>query len=132
MIKKYDLTDVICLKSYIEQKEAAAYLRGCDALVIPSRIESIPVILSDAMQLECPVLVSDVGDLGKIVKMYKAGIIFPSNSPDKLAKAIEKSFYEKENYTEGRKKLIAMFDLSRTVETFMKTICENVLSENEK
>ena len=59
-------------------------------------------------------------------------IIFPSNSPDKLAKAIERSFYEKENYTEGRKKLIAMFDLSRTVETFMKTICENVLSENEK
>ena len=129
MIKEYDLTGVICLKGYIEQKEAAAYLRGCDALVIPSRIESIPVILSDAMQLECPVLVSDVGDLGKIVRMYKAGIIFPSNSSDKLAKAIEKSFYEKDNYAEGRKEIIAMFDLSRTVETFTKTIYENILSE---
>lgn len=129
MIKEYDLIDVICLKGYIEQKEAAAYLKGCDALVIPSRIESIPVILSDAMQLECPVLVSDVGDLGKIVRMYKAGIIFPSNSSDKLAKAIEKSFYEKDNYAEGRKEIIAMFDLSRTVETFTKTIYENILSE---
>jgi len=132
MIKTYDLTGVICLKGYIEQKEAAAYLRGCDALVIPSRIESIPVILSDAMQLECPVLVSDVGDMGKIVRMNKAGIIFPSNSPVKLAKAIEKSFYEKENYAEGRKKMVAMFDLPRTVETFVNRLSENDLSENEE
>jgi len=132
MIKAYDLTGVICLKGYIEQKEAAAYLKECDALVIPSRIESIPVILSDAMQLECPVLVSDVGDMGKIVRMYNAGIIFPSNSPAKLAKAIEKSFYEKENYTEGREKLVAMFDLPRTVETFMDRIYENVLGKNEE
>ena len=128
MIKMYDLEDVISLKGYIEQKEAAAYLKGCDALVIPSRIESIPVILSDAMQMDCPVLVSDVGDMGKIVRMYNAGIIFPSHSPEKLAKAIENSFYEKENYAEGRKKLVTMFDLSRTVKTFTETY-ENLLIE---
>ena len=132
MIKTYDLTGVICLKGYIEQKEAAAYLKECDALVIPSRIESIPVILSDAMQLECPVLVSDVGDMGKIVRMYKAGIIFPSNSPVKLAKSLEKSFFEKENFTEGRKKLVAMFDLPKTVETFVDRVNENVLGKNEE
>ena len=132
MIEAYDLARVIRLKGYIEQKEAAAYLRGCDALVIPSRIESIPVILSDAMQLECPVLVSDVGDMGKIVRMNNAGIIFPSNSPIKLARAIEKSFYEKENYADGRKKLVAMFDLPRTVETFVNRIYENVLGGKEE
>ena len=36
------------------------------AVLIPSRQESIPVILSDALQLGRPVIVSDVGDMGTL------------------------------------------------------------------
>ena len=48
-IEKCGLGDIVTLNDYIEENRAVAYLRACDALIIPSRIESIPVVLSDAL-----------------------------------------------------------------------------------
>lgn len=125
MIDGENLSNVITMNGYIDQKDAVAYLKACDGLIIPSRVESIPVVLSDALQTGCPVLVSDVGDMGKLVRKYRAGIAFPPNSPTKLADAIEKGFANKEDYTEGRRRLFEIFDLSRSVESFVETTFRN-------
>lgn len=55
--------------------EVSTVLRRARGLIIPSRIESIPLILSDALQMELPVMVTDVGDLGKLVRRYTAGLV---------------------------------------------------------
>lgn len=125
-IQQEGLSDIITLKGYIEQKEAVAYLKACDALIIPSRVESIPVVLSDALQTGCPVLVSDVGDMGRLIREYGAGIVFPSNSPTQLAEAIEKGVSKVENFSEGRKRLLDVFDLSRSVERFVEITLRNI------
>jgi glycosyltransferase involved in cell wall biosynthesis len=125
-IQQEGLSDIITLKGYIEEKEAVAYLKACDALIIPSRVESIPVVLSDALQTGCPVLVSDVGDMGRLIKEYGAGIVFPSNSPTQLAEAIEKGVSKVENFGEGRTKLLDVFDLSRSVERFVEITLRNI------
>lgn len=54
-------------------KEAAhqAMLRS-DLLVIPSRIESIPVVFSDAMKHGLPVVSTPVGDLTRLVQLEPA------------------------------------------------------------
>lgn len=54
-------------------KEAAeeAMLRS-DLLIIPSRIESIPVVFSDAMKLGLPVVSTPVGDLAELVELEPA------------------------------------------------------------
>jgi glycosyltransferase involved in cell wall biosynthesis len=129
-VEERGLSDVIRLRGYIEQKEAVAYLKACDALIIPSRIESIPVVLSDALQAGCPVLVSDVGDMGRLVREYGAGMVFPPNSPAKLAEAIETGFSKKENFSEGRKRLLEVFDLSRSVEEFVEMISKILIVQN--
>ena len=51
----------------------AAFLEHCDALIIPSRIESIPVVLSDAAQAGCPIVATEVGDMGRLLERYPAG-----------------------------------------------------------
>lgn len=55
------------LGGYLDKSAAEAAILRADFLLIPSRIESIPVVFSDAMKLGCPVLAMPVGDLPRLV-----------------------------------------------------------------
>jgi glycosyltransferase involved in cell wall biosynthesis len=55
------------LRGYLDKAAAEETILRADYLLIPSRIESIPVVFSDAMKLGCPVLASPVGDLPRLV-----------------------------------------------------------------
>ena len=63
----------VALRGYLDRDEAAALLRATDVLCIPSRIESIPVVFSDAMQCGCAVATMPVGDLPTLVARHRCG-----------------------------------------------------------
>lgn len=52
---------------FLTKPEAEAAIARADWVLIPSRIESIPVVFSDAMKLGRPVIASPVGDLPQLV-----------------------------------------------------------------
>lgn len=52
---------------FLDKPAAEAAMLRADWLLIPSRIESIPVVFSDAMKLGLPVLSTPVGDLSSLV-----------------------------------------------------------------
>lgn len=52
---------------YLTKPEAEAAIACADWVLIPSRIESIPVVFSDAMKLGRPVIAMPVGDLPLLV-----------------------------------------------------------------
>lgn len=52
---------------FLSKPEAEAAIVQADCLLIPSRIESIPVVFSDAMKLGRPVVSMPVGDLPQLV-----------------------------------------------------------------
>ena len=60
----------IQLGGYLNQAEATNLFLWADYQLIPSRIESIPVIFSDAMQANCPIVTMPVGDLPRLVQEY--------------------------------------------------------------
>jgi SAM-dependent methyltransferase len=68
--------------------ELAGWLSRTAGLVIPSRIESIPLVLLDAAQEHCPVIATDVGDMGRLVTEYGLGRRVPPEDPAALATAI--------------------------------------------
>ncbi len=53
--------------TFLDRAEAAAALGWADRLLLPSRIESIPLIFSDAMHFRVPVVAMPVGDLSGLV-----------------------------------------------------------------
>ena len=71
------------LHGFMGQQEAAALLAWADWLLIPSRIESIPVIFSDALQAGCAVLSNPVGDLAHLVE--RLGVGFCAVATDSIA-----------------------------------------------
>jgi glycosyltransferase involved in cell wall biosynthesis len=76
------------LHGAIGPADFAGRLAWCDFLVIPSRIESVPVVFSDALQRGAPVLATDVGDLGDLVRDLAVGRVVPPEDPDAMARAL--------------------------------------------
>lgn len=65
----------ISVGGYLTKSEAEAAIARADWLLIPSRIESIPVVFSDAMKLGRPVVAMPVGDLPILLHRAPCGVL---------------------------------------------------------
>ena len=73
---------------FADAPELARWLDACDVVVVPSRLESIPLIYSDALQRGRPLIVTEVGDMGVLMRRHRAGIAVPPEDPEALAAAL--------------------------------------------
>ena len=73
-----DLRGRVTIGGWADEAVAVSWLAACDCVVIPSRMESIPVIFSDALQMGRPLIVSDVGDMGSLLREHPAGLVVPA------------------------------------------------------
>lgn len=78
----------VILGGFLDKLAARDTLHTCDYLLIPSRIESIPVVFSDAMKLGCPVIANPVGDLSTLVGDGLVGVVASAVSAEAFAEAI--------------------------------------------
>ena len=105
----------ISLGGYADPNTAVAYMRACEWLVIPSRIESIPLILGDAFQMRLPVVATDVGDVGEVVRRYRAGRVVPAEDPVALAEAMRWAMQrDRDEFEEPLDRAAREFDLARS------------------
>lgn len=79
------------LSGYLDKANARAAIEDADMLLIPSRIESIPVVFSDAMKLGRPVVAMPVGDLPALVARYSCGVVAGDVSARAFADALART-----------------------------------------
>jgi len=122
-LSDYHLDEIVYLNSYANESLAAKYFSLCDCLIIPSRIESIPVVLSDALQTSTPVIVTDVGDMGDLVRIKNAGIVVEPENPEQLRDAIVNfHVYGGEKYKDGVTQLSNIFDVSKSASKVLRKL----------
>ncbi len=73
---------------FVAKPEAESAIDSADWVLIPSRIESIPVVFSDAMKLGRPVICNPVGDLQRLLDDYLVGVCSSSVDAAGFASAI--------------------------------------------
>jgi glycosyltransferase involved in cell wall biosynthesis len=73
---------------FLAKAEAEAAMARADWVVIPSRIESIPVVFSDAMKLGRPVIATPVGDLSRLMSAPGCGIVCDGVDAPSIARAL--------------------------------------------
>lgn len=114
----------IVVGGYMDTREAANLLVWADYLMIPSRIESIPVIFSDALQAGTPMVVSPVGDFPKLFAQNPPGVIAQEVSSchfhDALRKALGAS---PTDFSSGIFEKKEVFDIDRSVRTLLSHFC---------
>jgi glycosyltransferase involved in cell wall biosynthesis len=113
----------ISLGGYLNRIQAAKLLFWADYVLIPSRIESIPVIFSDAMQSMCPVIVTPVGDLPTLIEKYGVGIMASGLSPNAFSLAIKSALTQPARDFKGQITLtLKKFDIDQVGIKFLTTI----------
>jgi len=121
-----DLTQAgrpVTVRGYLSRDEAMLAMLEADYLLIPSRIESVPVVFSDAMKLGLPVVSMPVGDLPQLVTS-DTGVLASDLSAPAFATAIRKVLDT--NPTQFR--LEAMrdrFDIGRAAQAIITTLDPN-------
>lgn len=103
----------LVVHGFLDKPAAEAAMLRADWLLIPSRIESIPLIFSDAMKLGLPVVSAPVGDLGTLVAAAPAcGRVASAADPHAFATALASALQTDSSlYSAGVTDRAARFDL---------------------
>ena len=109
--------------SYLDRDEAASLIAWADFLIIPSRIESIPVIFSDAVQLGTPIVCTPVGDLPDLMQRHQVGILAEDATAESLAVAIQKALRTSTDvFACGLATASEEFDVASAARQFLDTV----------
>jgi glycosyltransferase involved in cell wall biosynthesis len=118
-IAEFGLSATVRLHGPIEATPLAAALRSARLLVIPSRIDSTPLVLGEAIQTQTPVLVTDVGDTGRLVRLFNLGDVVEPNSPDALARGIMESLQRPDGVSRDWTQASALMSPEAAVDRFL-------------
>lgn len=130
-IRKYKLSNNISFLGNIgDRKILFEYLNTADALIIPSRSESLPLVFTEAMRSELPVIASDVGDLPYFIKNNNVGLTFHNGNTQELAKLLKHSASNKSTFKKSYrlriKKLANHYSSSSIISSFLNQISNYV------
>ncbi len=106
----------VMVGGYLNKRQAERVIGETDWLLIPSRVESIPLIYSDALKLSVPVLATPVGDLEWLIRQDATGQLADSVSADAISSLIRDALSRSPcNYQDALSNAARRFDLSRIV-----------------
>ena len=129
-IMDYNLQNTVKFLGWVGQEQCAKYMHMADCLIVPSRNESLPLVIVEAARAQLPVICTNVGDCPRIITTYNIGHIVPSNNPEKLADTMNKVMYEKgflqKNSRDGFRRILQEFDVKYSVLSFLKILKQNL------
>lgn len=113
----------ITLRSYLNKTEAIELFMWTDLVFLPSRIESIPVVFSDAMKCQCPIISMPVGDLPRLFEQYQVGTLAKTVTAPAFAQAIHEMLQRSpREFAPQLARAAQDFSLEHAVNSFLQTI----------
>lgn len=88
LLRGHGLESRVYLPGGLEPTGVAEWIGASDVLTLPSWSEGYPNVVVEAIACGCPVVVSDVGGAGEIVRAGN-GILIPPRDPLALQRALE-------------------------------------------
>ena len=114
-------------EGYLDMAAATVMIRWSDYLILPSRIESIPVIFSDAVQLRRPLIATPVGDLPDLHRQHEFGILAEDATSVSIATAIHEGLqFSACQFRSGLDALARQFDVAVIAAQFARHVRERV------
>jgi glycosyltransferase involved in cell wall biosynthesis len=130
-IKKYDLDNRVLCPGFLATEEMVRVMRQARAIVIPTRLDSLPLTFGEAMQLEQPVVVTDVGDLRHFTEKYEVGLVVPPASSDHLAEALEYMINHGDDIKGKYSECVQELDVDQAADSFVKWLAEYMPARQE-
>ncbi|MBU1702029.1 MAG: glycosyltransferase [Candidatus Eisenbacteria bacterium] len=80
--------DVFLVDGYVPNEDVGLYVSASRVVVLPYRSATQSGIVQVAFQLECPVIATDVGGLGEMIRHGETGFLVPPEDPAAVADAV--------------------------------------------
>jgi glycosyltransferase involved in cell wall biosynthesis len=97
-----------------------------DCVVIPSRSESIPLVFSEALQFNKPMIVTDVGDMGVLGRRYGVARVVEKENAAALAKGMQDFIEEPFQIDpEKRNELLSLLMMENSMQKLLTVILES-------
>jgi glycosyltransferase involved in cell wall biosynthesis len=122
LIARLGLSDQVRLLGYRPQEEVIPAYHRAAAVALPAHLEDhfgIPNILIEGLAAGAPVVCTELPSLGELVEHERSGLFVPERNPEALADALgrllDSPAWARELAEEGRRRVMASFDMERTV-----------------
>jgi len=106
----------------VSTSSVANYMEQANCMVIPSKGDSIPLVFSEALQMGTPLIVTDIGDLGYLVRRFNLGKVVTPGDADDLAKAMIEFIRGDNDYSENIQKALKLLDIENAVNDYLNTL----------
>ncbi|MFA5181527.1 MAG: glycosyltransferase [Syntrophales bacterium] len=132
MIKDLKLENNVSLTGKLADGDIKALFKHADCIVIPSRSESISLILGEAAAEKKPVVVTDAGDTSYLVNKYHLGLSVPNEDYVAMAGAIENIITSpnRDQFTSNGELLLSLLGTGTAALTILEK-CRAYLHENK-
>ncbi len=111
------VADKIDFVGFISNQERNRFFRVADCAVFPSLYEPFGIVALEAMALECPVVVSDVGGFSEVVTHQETGITIYPDDADSVAwgvsRALTHPIWARRHAIKARKAVEGLFNWTR-------------------
>lgn len=106
---------------FLAKPEAEAAIARSDWVLIPSRIESIPVVFSDAIKLGRPVVATPVGDLPRLLAEHPCGVLSEAVDAKSFAAALRLALGKNVlDYADPIRAAASMFSIQGVVDRLLQ------------
>jgi len=87
-IKDRGMTGVVKVTPALPRRHVLTLMTAADVVVLPSRLEGLPMTLGEALILGRPVVATSVGGVPELVESGVSGLLVPPDDPARLAVAL--------------------------------------------
>jgi len=113
----------VIISGFLNKDESIDLILDSDYMLIPSRKDTVPLILSDAMKCSCPVVITPIGDVPKLFNAYSIGSLAADVSIKAYTQAIKLALNSPpSNYSRDLPKVADEFKVSKIVADFLEFI----------
>jgi glycosyltransferase involved in cell wall biosynthesis len=88
-ILENNLTDIVRFYGWTSQHTIRELMQQADILILPSRQESLPVSVAEAMAAGKVVIATRVGGTGEMITHAETGFLFEKDNPEQLVSILE-------------------------------------------
>jgi glycosyltransferase involved in cell wall biosynthesis len=122
LVKSLRLERQVELVGKVSTSSVANYIEQASCVVIPSKGDSIPLVFSEALQMRTPMIVTDVGDMGFLVRRFKLGKVVTPGDLEGLTQAMIEFVREDKDYSENVPEVLKLLDIENAVNRYLSTL----------
>jgi glycosyltransferase involved in cell wall biosynthesis len=116
LVNRLGVSEQVIFAGAVGQDHIKSIYRSADVFCLPSLAEGLPVVFMEAMALEIPVIASRITGIPELVEDGRTGLLVTPARLDQLVEALARLLEDpalRERLTrEGRKKVLAEFDVN--------------------